>query len=227
MKLQRLQTTNLFYNRYVYKLRVKNKIGSIFRGMNLGNAKSKIDEMQRHAESETVIPSPYNSHRRKENVSIETFMDTFVVYNALEKNKNKCMVRCEGFYLDIYSNENEWLEELANKIDCISIHEPQNDESLNFLLENKNTIIVNKEVTWPYKAILGRIVDPNFAVYCNRNTDNIKIGHRALSSITKKHNTEGYYFYTKNEKHLMLAKIALGGSITKVVKYVSDKELHK
>ena len=43
MKLQRLQTTNLFYNRYVYKLRVKNKIGSIFRGMNLGFAKSKID----------------------------------------------------------------------------------------------------------------------------------------------------------------------------------------
>ena len=90
MKLQRLQTTNLFYNRYVYKLRVKNKIGSIFRGMNLGFAKSKIDEMQRHAESETVIPSPYNNIRRKENVSIETFMDTFTLYNALEKNKNKC-----------------------------------------------------------------------------------------------------------------------------------------
>ena len=227
MKLQRLQTTNLFYNRYVYKLRVKNEMGSIFRGMNLGYAKSKIDEMQRHAESETIIPNPYNNHRKKKNVSIETFMDTFVLYNALEKNKNKCMVRCEGFNLDIYSNENDWLEELSNKIDCISIHEPQNDESLNFLLENKNTIIVNKEVTWPYKAILGRIVDPNFAVYCNRNPDNIKIGHRALSSITKKHNTEGYYFYTKNEKHLMLAKIALGGSITKVVKYVSDKELHK
>ena len=46
MKLKRLQTTNLFYNRYVYKLRVKNEIGSIFRGMNLGYAKSKIDEMQ-------------------------------------------------------------------------------------------------------------------------------------------------------------------------------------
>ena len=227
MKLKRLQTTNLFYNRYVYKLRVKNEIGSIFRGMNLGYAKSKIDEMQRHAESERVIPNPYNNHRKKKNVSIETFMDTFVLYNALEKNKNKCMVRCEAFNLDIYSNENDWLEELANKIDCISIHEPQNDESLNFLLENKNTIIVNKDVAWPYKAILGRTVDPNFSIYCDRNKDNIKIGHRALSSITKKHNTEGYYFYTKNEKHLMLAKIALGGSITKVVKYVSDKELHK
>tara|TARA_B100001027_G_scaffold213146_1_gene183472 strand:- start:553 stop:1236 length:684 start_codon:yes stop_codon:yes gene_type:complete len=227
MKLQRLQTTNLFYNRYVYKLRVKNKIGSIFRGMNLGFAKSKIDEMQRHAESETVIPSPYNNIRRKENVSIETFMDTFTLYNALEKNKNKCMLRIENFYVDIYSNENEWLEELATRIDSISLHEPQNDETLNFLLENKNTVIVNKEVRWPYKAILGRTVDPNFAVYCNRNKENIKIGYKALESINKRHNTEGYYFFTKNEKHLMLAKIALGGSITKIVKYVSDKDLHK
>ena len=227
MKLQRLQTTNLFYNRYVFKLRVKNEIGSIFRGMNLGFAKSKIDEMQRHAETETLIPSPYNNPRRKKNISIETFMDTFVLYNALEKNKNKCMVRCEGHNLDIYSNENDWLEELANKIDCVSLHEPQNDEILNFLLENKNTVILDKEISWPYKAILGSTVDPNFAIYCQRNKDNIKIGSRALDSINKRHNTEGYYFFTKNEKHLMLAKIALGGSITKIVKYVSDKELHK
>ena len=137
------------------------------------------------------------------------------------------MVRIEDYNVDIYSNENEWLEELATRIECTSLHEPQDDEALNFLLENKNTVIVNKEVRWPYKAMLGRSVDPNFAVYCNRNKDNIKIGNKALNSITKRHNTEGYYFFTKNEKHLMLAKIALGGSITKIVKYVSDKELHK
>ncbi len=228
MKLQRLQTTNLFYNRYVYKLRIKNEIGSIFRGMNLGFAKSKIDEMQRHAESERIIPNPYNNfHRKRKHVSIETFMDTFVIYNALEKNKNKCMIRVENLNLDIYSNENDWLEELAEKVDCVSLHQPQDDESLDFLLENKNTVILNKEVTWPYKAILGRTVDPNFALYCERNADNIKIGTKALTSIKKRHNTEGYYFFTRNEKHLMLAKIALGGSITKIVKFVSDKELHK
>ena len=107
------------------------------------------------------------------------------------------------------------------------LHQPQDDESLDFLLENKNTVILNKEVTWPYKAILGRTVDPNFALYCERNADNIKIGTKALTSIKKRHNTEGYYFFTRNEKHLMLAKIALGGSITKIIKFVSDKELHK
>ena len=136
------------------------------------------------------------------------------------------MVRVENFTLDLYSNDNDWLEDLAQKIYAVSITEPADDESLNFLLENKNTVIQNTEVIWPYKAILGKTVDPNFATYCKSNA-NIKIGKRALECIQKRHNTEGYYFFTKNEKHLMLAKIALGGSISKIIKYVSDKELHK
>ena len=226
-KLQRLQTTNLFYNRYVYRLRIKNDVGAIFRGMNLGNAKAKIDEMQSFAEAGQRIPFPFRYFRDKDKfLSLETFMDAYTFYSALEKNVDKCMVRVENFTLDLYSNDNEWLEDLGQKIDAVSITEPADDESLNFLLENKNTVIQNTEVIWPYKAILGKTVDPNFATYCKNNA-NIKIGKRALECIQKRHNTEGYYFFTKNEKHLMLAKIALGGSISKIIKYVSDKELHK
>tara|TARA_A100001035_G_scaffold224951_1_gene185710 strand:+ start:1288 stop:1974 length:687 start_codon:yes stop_codon:yes gene_type:complete len=226
-KLQRLQTTNLFYNRYVYRLRIKNDVGPIFRGMNLGNAKAKIDEMQSFAEAGQRIPFPFRYFRDKDKfLSLETFMDAYTIYSALEKNVDKCMVRVENFTLDLYSNDNEWLEDLGQKIDAVSITEPADDESLNFLLENKNTVIQNTEVIWPYKAILGKTVDPNFATYCKNNA-NIKIGKRALECIQKRHNTEGYYFFTKNEKHLMLAKIALGGSISKIIKYVSDKELHK
>jgi|TARA_B100000214_G_C23960470_1_gene624974 hypothetical protein len=226
-KLQRLQTTNLFYNRYVYRLRIKNDVGAIFRGMNLGNAKAKIDEMQSFAEAGQRIPFPFRYFRDKDKfLSLETFMDAYTIYSALEKNVDKCMVRVENFTLDLYSNDNEWLEDLGQKIDAVSITEPADDESLNFLLENKNTVIQNTEVIWPYKAILGKTVDPNFATYCKNNA-NIKIGKRALECIQKRHNTEGYYFFTKNEKHLMLAKIALGGSISKIIKYVSDKELHK
>ena len=62
-KLQRLQTTNLFYNRYVYRLRIKNDVGAIFRGMNLGTAKAKIDEMQSFAEAGQRIPFPFRFFR--------------------------------------------------------------------------------------------------------------------------------------------------------------------
>ena len=52
-------TTRLFYNKYIYKLRVKAELGAIFRGMNLAHAKEKLDEMQSYAESERTIPSPF------------------------------------------------------------------------------------------------------------------------------------------------------------------------
>tara|TARA_B100000925_G_C21968054_1_gene456541 strand:+ start:298 stop:981 length:684 start_codon:yes stop_codon:yes gene_type:complete len=226
--LQRLQTTKLFYNKYVFKLRLKNELAAIFRGMNLGWAKTKLDEMQRDAEAEIPIKSPFRAWRgESKNISIETFMDNCVIYTALQKNKDHCMVRVENQKLDIYSNENIWLEELADKIGAIELHEPANDEKLNFLLENKNTQIVRGKVDWPYKAFLSKKIDPNFVNYCEANSHAIKIGAKAKQAITKGYYVEGFYFYTKDEKYLMLAKIALGGRITKIVKYISEADLNK
>ena len=61
--LLKKKTTSLFYNKYLYKLRLRNPIGSIFRGMNLGHAKQKLDEMQRDAEAEMPIKSPFRVWR--------------------------------------------------------------------------------------------------------------------------------------------------------------------
>ena len=97
--LQKFYTTKLFYNKYLYKLRVKNTVGPIFRGMNLGYVKSKLDAMQSDAEADMPIQSPFNhihSRKKEKTVSLETFMDACVVYNALEKNKDYAMVRCQG-----------------------------------------------------------------------------------------------------------------------------------
>ena len=70
--LQKQKTTSLFYNKYLYKLRLRNPIGAIFRGMNLSYAKQKLDEMQRQAESELPIKSPFRVWRgEKENISLE------------------------------------------------------------------------------------------------------------------------------------------------------------
>ena len=52
-------TSKLFYNKYVYKLRIKNSIASIFRGMNLIFAKTKLDAMQQQAEADLPIESPF------------------------------------------------------------------------------------------------------------------------------------------------------------------------
>ena len=227
--LQKLYTTKLFYNKYLYKLRVKSVVASLFRGLNLGFVKSKLDAMQRDAEAELPIQSPFNHVLRKRNttISLETFMDACVLYNALEKNKRHAMVRCEGYTLDMYSNEPEWLEKLQKQVDATQWYEPENDYVFDYLLQNANTELVEGEVIWEYKALLGKKVDPNFADYCENNPDGFKIGNVAKRVVRNNHFAEGFYFYAKNERYLMLAKIALGGQIRRVIKYVSRNDLHK
>lgn len=228
--LQKFYTTKLFYNKFLYRLRVKNPIGPIFRGMNLGYVKTKLDAMQRDAEADMPIQSPFNHvhmRRKERTVALETFMDACVVYSALEKNKQHAMVRCEGLNLDIYSNEPAWLESLITQVDAVQWHEPETDDIFNYLLHNANTEIVDGIVEWEYKAILGKKVDPNFADYCENNPDGFRIGKTAKSVVRRNHFAEGFYFYAKNERYLMLAKIALGGQIRRVIKYVSRNDLHK
>jgi len=226
--LQKLYTTKLFYNKYIYKLRVKSDVASLFRGLNLGFVKSKLDAMQRDAEADLPIQSPYNHGLHRRNiVSLETFMDACVLYNTLEKNKKNCMVRCEGFTLDIYSNESGWLEKLSSQVDAIQWYEPENDDIFDYLLQNANTQVIDGHVVWEYKALLGKTVDPNFADYCENNPDGFRIGNVAKRVVRNNHFSEGFYFYAKNERYLMLAKIALGGQIRRVIKYVSRNDLHK
>ena len=69
--------------------------------------------------------------------------------------------------------------------------------------------------------------DPNFADYCENNPDGFRIGNIAKRVVRNSHFAEGFYFYAKNERYLMLAKIALGGQIRRVIKYVSRNDLHK
>ena len=120
-------TSKLFYNKYVYKLRIKNSIASIFRGMNLIFAKTKLDAMQQQAEADLPIESPFywrgrgTASRANPNIiNLETFMDGCVIYTALETNQDVCMTRIEGHNLDIYSNEHDWLNTLSKKVNALN-----------------------------------------------------------------------------------------------------------
>jgi len=186
--------------------------------------------MQSDAEAELPIGSPFNHafmRRKEKTVSLETFMDACILYNALEKNKRHAMVRCEGYTLDMYSNEPAWLETLQTQVSATQWHAPENDYVFDYLLQNANTQLVDGEVIWEYKALLGKKVDPNFADYCENNPDGFRIGNVAKRVVRNNHFAEGFYFYAKNERYLMLAKIALGGQIRRVIKYVSRNDLHK
>jgi len=202
--------------------------------MNLIFAKTKLDAMQQQAEADLPIESPFywrgrgTASRANPNIiNLETFMDGCVIYTALETNQDVCMTRIEGHNLDIYSNEYDWLDTLSKKVNAVSFSVPSSDEAQDFLLANANTLIVKGNVEWPFKVYFGRSVSKSFASYCDNNPNAIKIGNVAKKTIERGGYIEGFYFYVKSEKYLMLAKIALGGKIARIEKIVSENDLHK
>jgi len=210
-------------------LTIHNQICHIFKNLNLAFAKSNLDSMQLQAESDLPLTLFYlrNSWRRHRHISLETFMEACVIYNALVNNKDKCSVRCEVYNIDIYSTEKDWLTELSKKVQATKFWEPETDSIKNYLEYNTNVQIVDNEVEWPYKVYFGSRVNPDFADYCDHNKSWIKIGAKAKQHIKNYGYSNGYYFYVKSEKQLMLTKIASGSKFGRVVKYVSRHELHK
>lgn len=224
--LKKYQTSNLFYNKYLFKLRIRCELAPLFRGMNLGFAKSRLDEMQLQAESDVPILSPFRYPRNKQkNVSLETFMDCMVIYSSLDSHKDEAMTRIEGITLDVYSNQLEWLFDLSKQVDAISLHEPENSDIEDFLFNNTNTHISDNPVKWKYKCILSKSCDPRFVSWCEANPLNVRIGATAKKAITKSHFTDGLYFWVTNKKYLMLAQIALGTKISKIVEYVYKQDI--
>ena len=106
----KLFTNKLFYKKYVYKLRVKTRLATLFREMNLTFAKKQLDEMQRSAEADLPIEIPGRwGIRNCPTVSLDDFMDACVIYVALQNNRKNVMLRCEGNTLDV--NPGDFLEE--------------------------------------------------------------------------------------------------------------------
>ena len=225
--MKTLCTTSLFYNKYIYKLRIKCPISSIFRGLNFRFAKTKLDKMQAAAESDMPIEHPFVKGIRSPNyISVEAFMDACVIYKFLERNRNDVLVRCEGYTLDIYSNTKDWLLELSKYVNATEFTEPEINY-VDFLKENTNTVIVDNPPKYKFKVYFDESANSAFARYASENKDHIKIGPKALQAVEDSSYLKGYYFWVSSEKHLMLAKIALGTGISRIVKYVSRDYLHK
>ena len=221
-------TTKLFYNKYIYKLSVRNELAPIFRGKNLSYVKTKIDEMQSAAEANLAIEWPGRSYRHHaKTVTLEQFVDTAILYKFINENKKDCMLRIEGYTIDIYSNERQWLKDLTKLVDTRGFYEPASVAQAEYLLENTDTEIIDGPVKWEYKVFFMDSVDPGFANFCRGNKDNIKIGKKALAEVENNGYCRGFYFYVKSEKHMMLASIASGNSFGRVVKYISSQNLDK
>jgi len=215
-----LETTKLFYDRYLYKVSVKNSLSSIFRDKNLSFAKHELGKLQYQHDNENY-PLNLVKGLRQVHISYEDFFHAKFLLNEFEKQSDY-KLRVEYPTIRIYSNDEIWISKLENaSMDVIDIYRPKN---INVL--TKNTILID-DFPYEFKITLRDRVDPMFANWVKVNRDKIKIGDKALECVETNGYCRGFYFFIKNEKILQLVNLMINGSIARIDKIISNAVIDK
>ena len=225
MLLKKLETTKLFWDKYLYKLCINNGIGHIFRDKNLSYAREVLDKLQQQYESGNALI--IESHYRQIPVKELSFLDARKLYKFLSKTDDY-MLRIESSTVCIYSNNKEWLHTLksaVNKENLLEIWEP-NPDHLSHL--NENTIIVDKSNGYDYKVTFGpKIADTaGFANWAKSNEKQVRVGPTLMGNLERSGYVSDLYFYARDEKTLRLCELMLA-NIRRIDKLVVKSNLDK
>lgn len=216
MKLYK--TEKLFYNTYVCKIVFYNDLATIFRNKNLKFARQQLDVLQQLADENKTLRHPRRVWSNP--ITLEDFQTACVLYDCFRNTKSKYMLRVEGFTINLYTNDYNWIKFVLGKVNCIEAHFPENEKHANILLQDIDLVTKAGPDNFMYKVYLDDFVDPSFANFCRNNTDKIKIGDVAVRAIETKQFVRGYYFWAKNDKILNLASLACGCKFKRVLKHV-------
>ena len=219
--IRELETTKLFYNKYLYKLLLHNPLVSIFRDKNFTYARQQLDALQLKYESGDKLR--VSEHRLA--VSVEQFVGAKFLLTELDKQID-FKLRIESPRMAIYSNDKKWLEYMKTKpLKFFEFWSP-NNKYVHLL--QKNTILTNDiNFGYTYKVTFSDKIDPNFYKWIINNPSKVKAGDTCLESIKKGQYVRGFYVYIKDDKILSLVLLMIGSQIARidniVYKKVKDK----
>lgn len=230
MKLLReYETVKLHYGKYLYKLKLYNQLASIFR------TELQRDGKLAYAKNHLVS---YNAKMSSGQVVRKgTFIDTIIskeelddanhIFKVLRYTKNY-MVRCEYNSLTIYSNNIKCLTRLYQGVQCCvpELWTPK-ENNADFLLKNKNVILVDTPAELPYKITFGRKrANPELASWLLANSDKSKAGATFIHNCETSGWIAGHYIYVRDEKVLFLINMIAGDNIIKVEELVYQNDIN-
>lgn len=226
------ETKKLHYNKYLYKIQVRNALNTIFRTEfqkdgPFSFARQKLDELtESYRRREPLLKTIF---RTETSISEDDYLDAKDIYQILKSEKDY-KIRVEpwpSFY--IYSNDRNLLIKIASKIrnKGTILWEPGPDIA-NYLINNENIIIIDTPTNFPLRVTLnGNTVPKDFANWLESNRDKSRVGDRSLQSIVEYGYCNGLYFHVRDEKVLSLVTLLIGNCIRRVDKLVYKENIDK
>ncbi len=205
--LQKL-TKSLFMNRYQYKIVLVSPIAGCFREKDLDSVLSKI-KSQKEAFKQGRLP-----RLRHRNPSSE---DDFVYGLALQKLFKKCpdyTLRIETPFISFYTNNKKEVDAIIKLNEsCVKyVCSPPESQEL------RPGVLVLPKVPYDYRVTLGKTTERHdaFLAWADNTNNKIKVTKSCRRMLERDRSWGGTYFYVKGENMLLMAKMHLGGSISKV-----------
>lgn len=197
-------TLSLFSNKYKYKVVLVCPLAGWFRGNDLANVRTKLDEL----ENKGICPA-WAKLKLPDDVKF-----TNDILKTLQSFDQDYDLRIEQPFINFYTNEPGYVEQFANispnRVKYVSMPNKNNPD-----LVAKSVIV--KKLDFDYKIFMGR-TRKSYADFVAWSDGNKKI---KLTPTVKKHllrdrSWGGSYFYVKGEQTLTLVKLFLGSDIAKI-----------
>lgn len=194
-----IYSDRLFQGKYKYKVVISSGVAGLFRG-------GDLDKVLKHLDSEDYY------YTRSATTAEKAFGRKLVTFLSDIEDWH---IRVETPNLSLYLSTVENLESAvkisSSRIKYVSLPDPNSESKL------ANQTVLVKKLDFDYKVTLGA-TRQNYVSFVNWCKDNAKIRlpKRAANDLSKDYSPGGGFFYVKDDKSLIMVKMFLGRTITKV-----------
>lgn len=223
--LQKFETNKLFWDKYLYKLVLTNKLANIFREKRFSYTRDVLDQLQQlYDDKELLI---YNrGYRRQDVITEETFRNAQLIFKFLTVHDDY-KLRVEQSSISIYTNDKIWLDQIALKLSKVAREYWEPDPERISQLE-EGIIFVDKAVDYQYKITLGQKQFDAHGLWkwCVSNPSQAKVGPVLLEELKNNGYVNNMYLYVRDDKVLQLLSL-ICSNIRRVDKLVCKYNLDK
>lgn len=223
--MRNYETNKLFYNKYLYKLDIRNSMATYFREKKFNEVREVVDILQKKYEAR--IPLFIEFGMRIRTIPDVDFIDAQKLLNIFSNYKKDFKLRVHFSYMSIYSNESDWLHKISRTIkqeSVIAFHSPK-PEYKDLLADD--VILIEVDNGYKFRVTFGRkIGEPSFAQWAEKNSNQVKIGPILREALLNQGFVDGMYFYARDEKTLQLCNL-LTANIRRIDKLVVKSNIDK
>jgi hypothetical protein len=201
-------TRKLFRGAYQYKIVLICAGASLFRS---GDIDSIMNEL-----SNISIDTSIKNFKRNTFIKNKEDLDYSFKLAAVLSNSANYEIRIESPWVSIYTNDKTTIDNLSNI--CAENVKYISMPPVTGLLEN--TVIMPK-MDYDYRITLGKTSGANipFIEWASQNKK-IKLTKSCIRDLQKQRSWGGTHFYITGNNNLLMAKMHLGGCISKVERIV-------